>query len=69
MAKKNKPVPMPMPVSVELDGKTYHGTYTVSGGIITVSSSGGSKPAGVQGSSAGSLARLILIELVREGKA
>ena len=30
----------PTPVSIEHEGETYHGTYTIEKGLITVSSSG-----------------------------
>jgi hypothetical protein len=56
-------------VSIEVNGKTYNGTYTVDGSIISVSFALGSKRTQIGGSSPESLARVMLCELIREGNA
>jgi hypothetical protein len=69
MATRKKTPPRPVPVSIEVNGKTYNGTYTVDGSIISVSFALGSKRTQIGGSSPESLARVMLCELIREGNA
>ncbi len=69
MATRKKAPPRPVPVSIEVNGRTYNGVYTVDGSIISVSSAIGSKRTQIGGSSPKNLARVMLSELVREGKA
>ena len=57
-----------IPVSVDLDGITYNGAYSLSGGMITVSSDYGTNTAQVGGRPPDALAQLILMELVRKQK-
>lgn len=68
MAKRKTP-PQSWPVSVELNGKTYTGTYEVDAGIVTVRTLMGSKNTQVGGSTPQTLAPLMLSELVKEGRA
>ena len=57
-------------VEVQIDGKTYSGTYeVVSGGVVTVSTQYGRKSTQVGSSPPGVVARNLLRELVREEKA
>jgi len=57
-----------IPVSVDLDGISYHGTYSLSGGMITVSSDYGTNTAPVGGRPPDALAQMLLMELVRKQK-
>jgi len=57
-----------IPVSVDLDGISYHGTYSLSGGMITVSSDYGTNTAQVGGRPPDELAQMLLMELVRKQK-
>jgi hypothetical protein len=66
---KSKRTPPSIPVLIELKGETYHGTYTVVGGMITVSTGFGSKTTQVGGTPVEALAMLLLSELVNEDKA
>ena len=66
---KTRAPPAPHPTSIVIDVKAYTGTYTVAAKIITVSTGMGSKTTQVGGASAVFLARKLLGELVREGKA
>lgn len=50
-------------MAVEVDGRTVRGSYRVERGIITVSSSAGSRSTEIGGSTAEQLARLLLLEL------
>jgi len=69
MPKKSRP-PVPQKVSIEYKGKTYTGIYTVEKGVITVSNSlYGSNATQVVGSPPEVLARIMLRELVDQGKA
>jgi len=59
-------------VNVIVDGKEYHGTYSISGRktpMITVFSSFGQKTIQVGGTPVESQARLLLTELVHHNKA
>lgn len=62
-------MPRTFPVTIERDGKTYHGTYVVERGMITVRCTGGSKTTQVGNMPVEVLARLLLSELVHQGKA
>ena len=42
MVRKAKPIQR-YPISVEIDGKTYSGSYSISGKVITVSFMGSTK--------------------------
>lgn len=57
--------PIARPISLERNGKTYEGTYTVIGGVISLSSSWGSKatPVGNR-TTVSSLARVLLSEVI-----
>lgn len=57
------------PVSIELEGRTYSGRYRVERGVITVSTTSGSKTTQLGRLPEEALARLLLRELVDEGKA
>ena len=63
------PPPTPHPTSVVINGKTYTGTYIVAAKMITVTTGTSSKTAQVVAGSVVFLARKLLGELVREGKA
>jgi hypothetical protein len=52
-------------VSVEIDGKTHAGSYTVSGKVITVSYGGRTKTTQIGGTPQATIARQLLRELVR----
>jgi hypothetical protein len=67
MSKKRNPA-VKREVSIEYKGKTYNATYTVEKGIITVSTLYGKKATQVGGSPPESLARIMIRELVDEGK-
>ncbi len=57
------------PVTCEIDGKTYKGTYWTAGKILTVSTGMGGKSKQVGTTPAGALAKQLLQELAKEGKA
>ena len=57
-----------IPVSVDLDGITYHGAYSLSGGMITVASDDQTTTVPVGGRPPDALAQLILMELIRKQK-
>jgi hypothetical protein len=57
------------PVTCEIDGETYRGTYWVAGKIITVSTGMGGKSTQVGSTSAETLAKQLLRELTKQGKA
>lgn len=56
-------------ITVESEGKTYTASYNVSKGVITVSTGLDSKSTQVGGLPPEHLAKLLLRELIREGKA
>ena len=58
----------PQEVSVEVDGKTYTGSYTISSKVVTVSTGYGSASTQVGGSTANNVARMLLSEIVRGAK-
>jgi hypothetical protein len=51
-----------------VDGKTYEATYEVAQGIVTVRTAKGMKATQVGGSPPEVLARMMLREMVREGR-
>jgi hypothetical protein len=51
-------------ISIDRGGKTHHGSYYVSGGMVHVFSLLGSKTTQVGGSPAESMARILLGEIV-----
>lgn len=55
-----------LPVSVELNGKTYNGTYTVARGMITVTSVWGTKTTQVGNMPVEMLAKMLLSEIVHQ---
>lgn len=60
-------------VSIEIDGRSYKGNYSVRGGRISVTSEYGSKDAKASGAPdwrvpQDGLARLLLHEIIREAK-
>lgn len=57
------------PVTCEIDGKAYRGTYWVAGKILTVSTGMGGKSKQVGLTPAEDLAKQLLQELAKEGKA
>jgi len=62
-------MPSPSPVqnvTVTIDGVTYKGTYYVEGLLVHVQSDAGSKATQLGGSTARTIAKLLLLELVRE---
>jgi hypothetical protein len=57
-------------VSIERDGKTYVGEYSIKSGMLTLTTpKGGRKATHVGGMPAAALARLLMGELVNEGNA
>ena len=57
------------PVTTEIDGKTYKGNYWIAGKILTVSTGMGGKSRQVGSRPAEALAKQLLQDLVKEGKA
>ena len=57
------------PVTCEVDGKTYRGTYWIAGKILTVATGMGGKSTQVGSTSAEALAKRLLQDLAKEGKA
>jgi hypothetical protein len=55
-------------ITVIIDGKTYEGTYYVQQSLVYVQSASGGKATQVGGSRPEFIARLLLSELVREGR-
>ena len=62
-------IPPPTPVSCEFDVKTYRGTYRVACKVLTVSTGMGGKSTQVGSTPPEALARRLLLELAKEGKA
>jgi hypothetical protein len=56
-------------VTTEIDGKTYKGTFWIAGKILTVSTGMGGKSRQVGTAPTEDLAKELLRELVKEGKA
>jgi len=63
-----KPLPR-YPITCEIDGKIYKGTYWVAGKILTVSTGLGGKSKQVGTTEPEALAKQLLLELVKAGKA
>ena len=61
--------PLRYPVTCDVDGKTHHGTYWVAGKIMTVSTGMGGKSTQVGSTTNELLAKRLLGEMVKEGKA
>jgi len=57
------------PVTCHIDGKRYQGNYWIAGKILTVSTSRGGKSRQVGTTPAEDLAKALLQQLAREGKA
>jgi hypothetical protein len=57
------------PVTCEIDGNAHRGTYWIAGKILTVSTGNGGKSRQVGTSLAEDLAKQLLQELAKEGKA
>ena len=57
------------PVTCEIDGKTYKGNYWIAGKILTVSTGMGGKSRQVGSTPAEDLAKQLLQELAKAGKA
>jgi hypothetical protein len=66
--KRTKRTPRSIPISIDFEGKTYHGWYTVSGDMITVTGGLRSKTTQLGGMPADMLAELLLVELVPQNK-
>jgi hypothetical protein len=62
-------MPRTFPVTIDLDGKIYQGSYSVERGMITVWAAGGSKTTQVGNIPVETLAKILLSELVHQGKA
>ena len=65
---ETKPLPR-YPITCETDGKTHKGTYWVAGKILTVSTGLGGKSKQVGTTEPEALAKQLLLELVKAGKA
>ncbi len=61
--------PQRYPVTCEIDGKTYKGIYWIAGKILTVTTGKGGKSKQVGPTPAEDLAKLLLQDLVKDGKA
>jgi hypothetical protein len=57
------------PITCEVDGETHKGTYWVAGKILTVSTGGGGKNTQVGTMEPEVLAKQLLLDLVKAGKA
>ena len=57
------------PITCEVDGETHKGTYWVAGVILTVSTGGGGKSTQVGTMEPEVLAKQLLLDLVKAGKA
>ena len=57
------------PVTCEIDGKTYKGNYRVAGKILTITTGKGGKSRQVGSTPAEALAKELLQQLAKEGKA
>lgn len=66
---KNTDCMSPAPISIELDGKTYNGHFTTRSGVVTVVTNLGRRSTHLGGQVAENLAKSVLHELVRDGKA
>ena len=61
--------PHRFPVTCEVEGKTYRGTYWVAGHILTVATGMGGKSKQVGSAPTEILAKQLLLQLAKEGKA
>ncbi len=61
--------PQPVEFSMEYQGKTYNASYYLQGGMITVQTAGGHKSTQLGGLRLKVLARMLLGQLIRTGKA
>ena len=57
------------PVTIEIEGKTYKGSYWVAGKILTVSTGLGGKSRQLGAVPAEALAKALLVQLAKDGKA
>jgi hypothetical protein len=63
--RRPKPPPNQYPIEIEIDGKTYRGSYAIEDGTITVHSPDGSKTTHESGNN-DVLARIMLGEIFRQ---
>lgn len=61
--------PQPVEFSMEYEGKTYNASYYLQGGMITVQTAGGQKCTQLGGLRLKVLAKMLLGQLIRTGKA
>lgn len=61
--------PLRYPVTCEIDGKAHRGTYWIAGKILTVATGMGGKSTQVGSTPAEALAKRLLQDLAKEGKA
>ena len=61
--------PVRHPITCEIDGVTHKGTYWVAGKILTVSTGGGGKSKQIGTIEPEALAKQLLLDLVKAGKA
>jgi hypothetical protein len=66
--RREERAPRSIPISIEIESAVYHGSYSVSRGMLTVRSADGSKTTQVGGTPADTLARVLLAELARQSK-
>ena len=59
----------PIEITVEFEGKLFHGWYTLGSGLVTVRTNKDSQCTQLGGMDAEALAKILLLELVRKGKA
>jgi len=57
------------PIEIDHEGQTIWGTFSTWAGLITVNTERGTKTAEIDGTSPTALARVLLRELARDGKA
>jgi hypothetical protein len=67
-SQSRRETPMSNPITIEVNGQSVNGRYTVRGGMITVSTIHGSKTTQVGNMNTEALAKMLLRELVEEGK-
>jgi len=59
----------PVAFSMEYEGKTYNASYSLQGGMVTVQTAGGQKSTQLGGLRLKVLAKMLLGQLIRTGKA
>jgi hypothetical protein len=64
-----KKVPVSEEVTVEVDGRSYSGSYSVTAKVVTVNCAYGSASTQIGGSTSKTIARLLLSEIVGGAKA